>query len=171
MHCSSEVGIFNYKVLTSVMFLYRIGSGHKGIKESRRYRFPVMKCVSHRDEWYSIGNTVNGTVCNSIEWWQIDGSYTYCGEHSITCRVVKSLCWTPELNVLTICVNYISIKKTIQKLTCVITVCLSCSTKWYVYLNVCMYACTFYCHSQKFKSLFQGTHFRAYQLCNLCQIL
>ena len=43
-----------------------------------------------------------------------DGSCT-CGEHSITYRVVESLCCTPEAN-LTLCVNYTSIKKKLPKL-------------------------------------------------------
>ena len=38
-----------------------------------------------------------------------DGSYT-CSEHSITYRVVQSLCCTPETNV-TLYVNDMSIKK------------------------------------------------------------
>jgi len=36
-------------------------------------------------------------------------SYT-CGEHSITYRLVESLCCTPETNTI-FCVNYTSIKK------------------------------------------------------------
>ena len=38
-----------------------------------------------------------------------DDSYTD-DEHGITCRLVESLCCTPETNV-TLCLNYTSIKK------------------------------------------------------------
>ena len=27
-----------------------------------------------------------------------DGNYTYCGEHWVMCRIVESLCGTPEIN-------------------------------------------------------------------------
>lgn len=58
-----------------------------------------MECISHRDEKYNTGNTVNGTVVT------LYGEY---GEHRIMNRVVQSLCSIPETNI-TVCVNYTQI--------------------------------------------------------------
>lgn len=43
-------------------------------------------------------------------WWQIDGSYTYCGEHFLMHINVNSLCCTPETYI-----HYTSIKEKWRK--------------------------------------------------------
>ena len=42
--------------------LQRVRNGQNGWREVRGTSFPVTEWISHRDERYSIGNIVNGTV-------------------------------------------------------------------------------------------------------------
>ena len=40
----------------------RVGGWARWVKVNRKYRLPVMECVSHRDEWNSTRNIVDDTV-------------------------------------------------------------------------------------------------------------
>ena len=53
--------------------------------------------MSHGNKKYSIGNIVSNTeyLCMVT-----DGNYTYQGEHFIIYINVKSLCCTPETNII-----------------------------------------------------------------------
>lgn len=76
------------------------------IKGSTRYKLPVIKQVSGRDEKSSIGNIVHKTVKTFGE----DEDYTYHGNHWEMYRTVESLCHTLETNI-TLYPKYTSIKK------------------------------------------------------------
>lgn len=76
----------------------------KWIKGRRRNRLWVMEWTSHRNKRYSIGSMVSGTIIVLYS----DSRYT-C-DHSITNRIVDSLCCTLETNV-TLCLNYGQIQK------------------------------------------------------------
>ena len=75
------------------MSLVAEGEG-KGIK---RYKLPVIKQRSHRDEKYSTGNIVSRIVTGCMV---TEGDYIYCGEHFIMYRIVESICCTPETNIV-----------------------------------------------------------------------
>lgn len=55
--------------------------------------------ISHRDEKSSIGNVVSSTVIRS------HGDWTHPAEFRVTCRIVESMCCTPETSI-TLYVNY-----------------------------------------------------------------
>ena len=76
----------------------------KNDEGNKRYKFPVIKLISHSDVIHSTRNIVNSTIITLHgDRWLVDL------ETMRRCINVESLCYTPEANII-LCVNYTSIK-------------------------------------------------------------
>lgn len=80
-----------------------VGEWAKWMKESRRYRLPVIDRVSHGRKKYSVKNTVSGPMAlhGDRRWLHV--------MHVVTYRLVESRCCTPEISEI-LCVSDSAIK-------------------------------------------------------------
>ena len=69
-----------------------MGKMNEGEWEIQAFRYGMNRSGNKR---YSVGNIINTivTALHGDRWW------LHCGEHSITCKLVRSLSCAPETNV------------------------------------------------------------------------
>ena len=65
------------------------------MRETKRYKLPVIKLMSHRNEMYSLGNIVNNNVISLC-----GNRWSYSGDHFIMCRKISLLRFTPGINIV-----------------------------------------------------------------------
>ena len=71
------------------------------MRQTKRYKLPVIKHRSHGAVIYSIGIIVNNTAITLVT----DGNYTHGADHFVMYKNIKALCCTSETNTM-LKVNY-----------------------------------------------------------------
>ena len=74
----------------------REGERVKQMKGIKKYKLPVLKQISIEDVLCIIENIINNIVITFVT----DGNQAYHGDHFIMYKNIKSLCCTPEINII-----------------------------------------------------------------------
>lgn len=107
----------------------RGGQWAKCIRGNGRHRLPFMQSINHRDKRYSTGHIVDDTMLVLYG----DRQELHCGKHSITYKVVQSLCCIPESNI-TLCVNYTSIATAIVTLPIIVMILIQNNDLFFLFI-------------------------------------